>query len=324
MTHVHVTEPTAKLTVQSGRLVALKGGEALGEWPLDQVRRVSCHGPISMSGPAAAALMDANIPVLYLTRRGRYRGQLLGDDTEAVIVRMAQYGRWQDRGWRLALARAVVRRKLEAQQRLLAKARRPEVIAEAERGLRGALAALESAPDVETVMGHEGAAARAYFGAFGALLTEDVPFNGRSRQPPLDPVNALLSLGYVMVGAELSGHLAAEGLDPSLGFLHGLRAGRQSLALDLLEPLRAPVVDRWVLTLFNLRQVQAGDFEAREDGGIYLNPAGLRKVLSLYEQHLGQDDRPGSWRRKFGQLAQGLREALVDGVPDLPPLGEEP
>lgn len=143
-----------------------------------------------------------------------------------------------------------------------------------------------AATDADELRGCEGAAAAAYFGALAGELGEQWGFRKRVRRPPTDPVNALLSFGYTLATAEMTRHVVRAGLDPRVGLLHGLRYGRESLPLDLVEEFRVPLVDRFTLTLLRRRQLVAADFEAGEGGAVRLTDAARRRYLEVWEERL--------------------------------------
>lgn len=153
--------------------------------------------------------------------------------------------------------------------------------------MKQALADLMSAGSVEELMGIEGVAAKAYFSVFDQMILKNPAyfcFDGRSRRPPMDPVNALLSFTYSILGHEIAGALEAVGLDPAVGFLHALRPGRASLALDLLEELRAPLADRFVLSLINLGTITERDFAQKENGAFYLTDDARKRFLTAWQK----------------------------------------
>jgi CRISPR-associated protein Cas1 len=145
---------------------------------------------------------------------------------------------------------------------------------------------LERNQTVNSLMGAEGIATATYFRCFGQMFRKELTFQERSRRPPKDPVNAILSLGYTMITNEILGLVIAHGLDPYIGFLHGVVYGRPSLALDLVEEFRHPVIDRFSLHLFNNKILSADDFRKVEQDGIYLTSEGIKKYFQQYEQRL--------------------------------------
>lgn len=308
---VFITEPSARMSVREGCLTVLLDGHARGSWPLEQLTGVSCFGPIHWSGHGLAKLVEAGVRLDLFSAQGRYRGSLTDGQSGSLFVRMAHHDRWRDADFRLTLARGFVEEKLRSQLRLLEQWTGVDEGGAVQRRLEHCLKQLHQAPTVEQVMGLEGQAATDWFNVFARRLPEGVPFGGRSRRPPLDAPNALLSLGYTLLGTELAGMLEASGLDASLAFLHGFRFGRLSLAYDLLEEVRQPVIDRWVIGLFRRRQVSLEDFEGRE-GGVYLKRESFREVLKHYQTLLGRFGEAGSVRGNLQRRVEQLVNAVLD------------
>jgi CRISPR-associated protein Cas1 len=188
------------------------------------------------------------------------------------------------------------------------------------------LARAAESTSLETLRGLEGAATAAYFQLFGRMLNPPWQFQTRTRRPPLDPVNAVLSFGYVIVGAELQSVLDGVGFDPYLGFYHAIEYGRPGLALDLLEEFRHSIVDRLALNLFNTHVVTNGDFFTPPRGGVYMNTSGKKKFFEHYEKMLGEyvgqltigppagDSRSSTGKRSFRAIFQQQVQALAKAV----------
>lgn len=320
MTRVYVSDTQARVSVRAGSLVVLVDGRTQGEWPIETVTGLSCFGPAHFSGQGLAKLLESGVRVDLFSATGRYRGSLSDGRGDSVFVRMAHHDRWRNADYRLRLAQGIVREKIRAQLALLeSRAGLDPALKERSRtALARSLERLETTHSVAEVMGVEGIASVAWFEAFAGALLEGIPFGGRSRRPPLDAPNALLSLGYTLLGTEIAGMLETSGLDPGLAFLHGFRFGRLSLAYDLLEEVRQPIIDRWVLTLFNRKQLSLEHFEARS-GGVFLKREAFREVLKLYQKHLGRFGEAGGWRDRLEKRTHQLRDAVLDGVA-LPPV----
>ncbi len=264
-----------------------------------------------------ALLLDQGIDVSFLTSRGRLRGSLVAGQSRNVFLRLAQFDRWRDPEFRLAFSRSVISAKLTAQQRLLARHQRnhPGILEEdSPARIRELIEKVATAESVEVAQGMEGAAAAVYYRQFGRML-KSVPFPGRKKHPSTDPANSLLSLGYVLLGNEIGALLEARGFDPAVGFLHGLRYGRSSLALDVVEVFRQPMIDRLTLRLLNLRQLAPEDFEGGETG-LRLSTEALKRYLSLYEEQLRtESEGTGTpiWRERLRSQVDAVKEMVMTG-----------
>lgn len=235
------------------------------------------------------------IMLAWLDRGGRFLGRLTPRQNRSAEPRVAQYRLALDPAARLTRAKTVAAAKVANAAAVLRRLQsnrpgRPELGATIA-ALGEWQRAIAAAADPSALLGAEGMAARGYFAALRVVFPPAMPFAGRARRPPPDPVNALLSLGYVLLGLRLSGLIEALGLDPAIGFLHDLRPGRDSLALDLLEELRHPVVDLLVLRLCNLAMMRPENFEPDPDhpGGVRLRQEDLKRFLQLWEEWL---DKP--------------------------------
>lgn len=312
-----ITDPAMLVRHANGRLVVTRDGEKVAAIPIEDLAHVALHGPVTMTGAALARLLDAGVDLALHTASGRLRGQLQSAEPKNVFLLLAQVAAWQSADRRAAFARALVASKIAGQRQLLVR----HALDHGSAGCKAAateLARLESrawdAPDVPVAMGIEGAAAAAYFGAFPELLRGGWTFPGRVRRPATDPVNALLSFGYALASSELARHLLAAGFDLRVGLVHGVRYGRRSLVLDLVEELRAPLADRFALRLLNRGQLAPTDFEPGEGRAVRLTSDGRRRYLTLWEETL---DAPGPRLRREPPLV-GEAAVRVPGLPEDP------
>ncbi|MCC6445646.1 MAG: CRISPR-associated endonuclease Cas1, partial [Armatimonadetes bacterium] len=287
MAVLYVTQPGAELRKQSGRLRVLWKGQLLSAIPLKDVERVMLLGPVQVSAAASHVLLRERVPVLYGSTRGRLYGSLMPgyQDVEQLLIQVARY---QDPAYRLQTARAVVSAKIHHQRGLLRRQARNHphpALTEAADQLSMLLSTLDRRASVAEVMGVEGQASAFYFAVFGLCLRQEgVAFSGRNRRPPRDPVNALLSLGYMLLLGEVVSALLAQGLHIGIGFLHEVSSRRPALALDVLEVGRQPIVDRLTLSLFNLRIFDANCFQPTAQGGVLMKPESLKRYLLLFER----------------------------------------
>jgi len=306
VTALYVREQGACVHLRGSRLLVEKDGQKRLEVPLREVDRVAVFGRVQVTTQALIALLDARIPVAYFTQTCRLVGRVQPAARTGLERRVAQFENLRDVDRTLALARQLVHAKLENSRQVIEDhlSNYPEDrLDRARTELDDALAAATVAASAEQLLGAEGSGAAAYFRAFPVLNRSGFAWQGRRMHPPPDPINALLSLGYTLVCHEIESLLETEGLDAELGFLHRPQAGRPSLALDLMEPFRAPAADRLTLRLLNLQMLQAPDFAHRpgQTASVTLLPDALHKYFDEYEDWMGKP-QPAA--------PSGLREAM--------------
>jgi CRISP-associated protein Cas1 len=232
--------------------------------------------------------------VVWLSQSGRFQGRLAGPTTGNVLLRRAQHEAITNPEATLNIARYVVAGKLQNTRNVLMRAAREAKDGADEAKLRSAaqvhadgIIAAEKSGDMDQLRGIEGYAAKAYFGAFSEMIRMNrggFEFKERSKRPPKDGINALLSFAYTLLANECVAACEGVGLDPQMGFSHVLRPGRPSLALDLMEELRSVVADRLVLSLVNRGQIKPTDFVDRPGGGVYLTDDARRDFLAAYQK----------------------------------------
>lgn len=225
----------------------------------------------------------------WFTKHGEFRGRLAGPTAGNVLLRRAQHQALDSPTKTLGLARWFVEAKVKNARTVLLRAARERtptpVLTRALEEHGQVLKHIPRATSLDEIRGLEGRASVSYFAAFNDLiLVEGFRLNGRTRRPPLDPVNALLSFLYTLAVNDCIAALEGVGLDPQIGYLHTLRPGRPSLALDLLEEFRAWWIDRLALALLNRRQLVPKHFETRPGGAVFLNENGRRKVIEAYQR----------------------------------------
>jgi CRISPR-associated protein Cas1 len=321
MAVVYVKEQGAVIRKHGGRILVEKDDALLLEIPLRQTDSVAIFGNVQATKQALSEFLDRGIPVALYTRHGRLKGHVVPDLSKNVPLRVAQYRMALDEAASLGLAKAVVRAKVRNAGRLLADYRSnypSDRLAAACEAMSRAAESIAGAARHAELLGQEGSAAAIYFGAFGEMNRSGLPFDGRRKHPATDPINGLLSLGYTLVMNEIRAVVAGAGMEPHLGFLHKVDYGRPSLALDLLEPFRSPVVDRLTLRLVNERVLTGADFATRVGGsgagGVVLLPDSFRKYLEAYEGAVSEarERAPAglreSWRADVEKLAAAIRD----------------
>lgn len=328
MSVIYVREQNSAVYKRGGRIVVQKDEETLAEIPLRETDLVAVFGNVQVSTQALSEFLDRGIPVGLYTRHGRLKGRIVPKASGRLKAKLAQYRAAFDPESALAVAKPLVCAKLANSAVVVGEYRKnypSDTLAAAVEALKRAEESALSATGVEELMGHEGAGAAAYFRAFAEMNRSGLPFPGRQKHPAPDPVNALLSLGYTMVMNELGGLAEGLGLEPCFGFLHVPEENRPSLALDLMEPFRASLVDRLTLKLVNERVLTGEDFARRVGGpgagGVVLQPGeAWEKYLNAYEEAM-QTPRaraPRGMRDEMEGEVRRLHAALRDGAQFIP------
>jgi CRISPR-associated protein Cas1 len=340
-----VTDPVLMVRTASERIVLVREGKEVASVSSYDVAHLALHGPVTVSGAAMARLLDRGADVTMYSSSGRYRGTVAAAQDKNVYLLLAQVDAWKRDERRLAFARAALAGKIAGQRALV---HRHALDHGSERCARTAerLARLgeqmASEPTVESATGVEGAAAAAYFEVFDELVRGEFSWPGRVRRPATDPVNALLGFGYALAVGEVARHLTFAGFDLRVGLVHGIRYGRESLPLDLVEELRPALVDRFVLRLVNRRELGASDFDTHEGGAVRLTPDAKRRVVTSWEETLVKrnaklagehgsdaDEEEGakrvgwgayeedgsSWRYRIERQVMRLKRFLMKGEP---------
>jgi CRISPR-associated protein Cas1 len=321
MATLYLDRSGLEVRADGAALALYQGGERVRTVPFALLDRVVFQGTIQLETSCLGKLAEAGVAVLILSpRQSRRVAMLLGPAHNDAAIRLGQYCRATDpqacAGWahRLVLAKA------RAQARLVGRlmAARPDCrkpLFDAVTTIRAVAERLASDgafADTGALRGMEGACAAAHFRGLAAVFPESLGFTGRNRRPPRDPVNAALSLGYTLVHFEAVRAAHAAGLDPLIGLYHRPAFGRESLASDLVEPLR-PRVDGWVWALFRDREMRAEDF-AQDKGACLLQKAGRGRFYQAYEAFVPPVRR--LLRRQCRALAEALR---AEGEPLLDP-----
>jgi CRISP-associated protein Cas1 len=346
MTTLYLSEPRSTVRKDGDTLVvkipadkAANTPERTVRVPLMKVDQVVVLGDSTVTTPALLALLERNVDICFCNYHGRFQGRLAPEVSKNVFVRTAQFRAHEDYQKRILLAARFVRGKLHNQRTLLLRSNRNaddpaiaraaatigEMIGEVDR----LQVEQDGPPDparpqqgsaLGMLQGMEGASAAAFFGAYGRLLKQDLGFSGRNRRPPTDPVNALLSFGYVLLMNHVLSAIGLVGFDPYVGYLHSEGYGKPALALDLMEEMRTPIVDSVVLTVINKQILNVSHFE--ESFGAYqLTNDGRRRFLQQFESRLNTEIQhpvfgyKATYRRCLELQARLLAKYLTGEVP---------
>ncbi|WP_422017479.1 type I-C CRISPR-associated endonuclease Cas1c [Roseateles sp.] len=292
---LYVTTPDSYLRLENQTLAIEQDRELKLRVPLHHLHAVVCFGHIQLSTPLMHTLAQQGIALVLLDDHGRFQARLEGPTAGNVLLRRAQHEASANAERSLALARAFVAGKIRNARSLLMRGAREakseedaSQLTRQAQNLAASLRALPGSATLDALRGVEGEAAREHFVGLSLLVRPDARHHfsmqdGRSRRPPRDRLNALLSFFYSLWMNDCRSALEAVGLDPQVGFLHALRPGRAALALDLMEEFR-PLADRLALTLINRQQLRADDFVEREGGAVSLRPDARKSVLVAFQE----------------------------------------
>ena len=301
---IYVTSEDAWLRKDRENLVVEVEGTERGRVPLHMMEGLVCFSRVGASPAVMAACAEAGIGLSFLTPNGRFQARVEGQRSGNVLLRRAQYRVADDPARALLVVRGIVAGKAANQRTVVMRALRdhasamPDTVRDDLQSvalqLSHAARRTLAARDVAELRGIEGDCARLYFSVLNGLIRHDDPafaFTGRSRRPPLDRVNALLSFLYAMLGHDCRSALEAVGLDPQVGLLHADRPGRASLALDLMEEMRPVLADRLALSLINRRQLTASDFIVEDGGAVRMSDDARKAVLVAWQERKKEELR---------------------------------
>ena len=259
--------------------------------PIHTLSGIVCFGNVMCSPFLLGLCSQRGVHVSFLTEHGRFLSRVVGPISGNVLLRQQQFRVVDDPDRAASLARSIVLSKILNSRSVLRRRIRDhgelEQVTDAAAAMANCARKLQNTIDINQIRGLEGEAANLYFGVFDCLIVaqkEHFTFQKRSRRPPLDPVNALISFFYTLLAHDCVGALESVGLDPQMGFLHALRPGRPSLALDLMEEFRAAMADRVALSLINLKQIAAKDFVISESGAVIMNDDARKTALATWQK----------------------------------------
>ena len=291
---LYVNQPDRYLSLDGENVVISCEQKEIGRVPLHNLEQIVTFGHAGTSPALMGKCARDGISLVFMSRSGHFLARVEGEVRGNVLLRREQYRIADDARRSLEIARSMICAKLYNSRWVLERMIRdhaPRIDAEMFRQrsqyLKAAIVDAGAAADADSLRGIEGEAASIYFSVFNDMILQQkdgFTFTVRSRRPPLDRVNALLSFAYSMMTNQCAASLEAVGLDPYVGFLHTDRPGRKSLALDLVEAFRSVCCDRFVLTLINKRYLQPEHFEQREDGAVLLTEAGRRLFIEYWQK----------------------------------------
>ena len=291
---LYITNPDYYLSLEGETVTVLSDKKKIGKIPLHNLESIITCGYMGASPALMGKCAQEGISIIFLSRNGKFLARIVGEQYGNVILRKTQYRVSECEEESLKLAKCFIMSKLYNSRWILERAIRDhklrvdtEALKSASLTLKNSLNSSYECKSMDSLRGIEGEAASIYFGVFNELILqqeEDFSFEFRSRRPPLDRVNALLSFAYVLLTSMCTSALESVGLDPYVGFMHTIRPGRKSLALDLVEELRSVFADRFVITLINKKLILSKHFIEQEDGAVLLNDEGKKIFFKYWQQ----------------------------------------
>ena len=291
---LYVTQQNSYLHKEGNTVVVEQDKKVVIQLPIHTIGQIVCFGfDIIITPPLMAFCSERNVSIAWLSENGRFLGRVEGPIKGNVLLRRDQH-RWADNKEKsLNIAKCIVAAKINNSRLNLQRLIRNQPdhpfesnVKQKVDKLAELLNSVDDCSDIDKLRGLEGESAYHYFGVFDFLIVQQkevFKFSGRSRRPPKDRVNALLSYLYTLLVFDIRSALETVGLDPYVGFLHADRPGRPSLALDLMEEFRAPLVDRISLALINRKQVQSKDFVVQETGAVEMNEECRKTLIIVYQ-----------------------------------------
>ena len=291
---IYITNPNSYLSLDGENLVVLLENNEKFRLPFVNIENIVCFAYMGASPALMGKCCDNNVGLVFLRPTGQYLARIEGKTTGNVNLRMAQYKLSEDEDFCLQFAKNTVSSKifntrfsLERSIRDNQEKTNTDALQEVSAYIKENMERVYDFNDLDQLRGFEGIIAKRYFEVFSDMILQqkrDFHITSRSKRPPLDSINCMLSYLYIILSFEIVSALETVGLDPYVGFFHKLRVGRQSLALDLVEELRAYLVDRLVLTLINTKQVSKKDFVKKEGGGVLMTDEFRRKLLGIWQE----------------------------------------
>ena len=292
MNTLYLTSEDVYLGIEGESVTVKRGDEIVLRVPIHNIEAIIAFNYVGASPALMRKCGERGVSISFF-QGDRFCGRVVGQENGNVILRKTQYRYSDNEEHSLVIARNMILGKVYNQRYVIERARRDyplrldaEKLYKASGFLKQSISNIKMCKELEELRGYEGEAAAVYFQAFDELILQnkkDFNFQGRNKRPPLDRVNALLSFAYSLLAVECAGAAYSVGLDPYVGFLHRDRPGRQSLALDIMEEFRAPIADRFVLTMINKQEVHAKGFKQMENGAVIMDDIMRKAVLQKWQ-----------------------------------------
>jgi len=309
-TTIYITEQGLKIHKEHGRLVLTKNGKVIEEIPFFKVERVFIFGNIQISTQAISSFLEQGIIVSFFAINGKFKGILQPVESGNAFLRIAQYERYLDKNFRLETAKSFVFAKIKSMitlLKLICENHKEFCFDEKVLRMENTLSSVEKVDTLPQLLGLEGSSTSIYFSCISSIVREKFNFTTRTHHPPKDPFNALLSFGYALLTNELFSILSGFGFDPYIGFYHELSYARPSLAIDLIEEFRAPVIDHLVLNIVDLKIIKETDFEEKEDA-FFLNDSARKEFFARYNKTINE------FKNTIKEQVQKMYHSILEGI----------
>lgn len=326
MSYLYLCENGATVGIEENYVVVSYSNEMKKKIPIETLESIQIFGHASITSPCIVQCLKKGIPVMYYSKGGAYFGRLQSTG-HVNAVRQRMQSRLGDTPFALELSRRLIEAKIHNQRVVLRRYERSKEIEANEeiKMLHILERKVQTAKGLEELRGYEGNAAKVYFRGLGKLVEPEFAFHGRSRRPPRDEFNSMLSLGYSLLMNEIYGKIEGKGLNPYFGFLHADKEQHPTLASDLMEEWRAVIVDSMVMSLVNGHEMRKEHFSHSEEApGIYLTRDGMKIFLKKYDlkvrtkvRYLEEVDYAVSFRRGMDLQMNGLVRAIEQEDPNL-------
>lgn len=323
MTSLYVTESGAFLRKRGGHVLVGRNNEILLEVPLERIEDVTLVDSIQVSSQLITEFLAREIPLSWLSGQGFFFGTLLNTNSIDILKHKKQFALLDEQNLYFKLAKKVVFAKCHNQLTILRRYNRNVESDNVNTAIRNILAVRKNifpTDDLHALMGYEGIISRIYFSALGEIVPKEFKFEKRSKRPPTDPFNSMLSLGYSMLFNEIMSNLLTLGLHPYVGFMHRLAKGHAALVSDLIEEWRAPIIDSMVLAIVKRNMISRDMFEINAEG-CFLNVEARKIFLATYNKKLRSNNQylegKFTYRESLKQQCQKYSRAIMHDDPDI-------
>ena len=327
---LYVTTPDRYLSLDGENVVINSDGKEIARLPLHNLERIITFGYTGASPALMGKCATDGIELVFMSRNGRLLARIEGEFNGNVLVRRQQYRIADDPKKSLQIAKYIICAKIFNSRWTVERVKRDHPLRidiskldHSSSLLKSAIERVAEAESFDILRGVEGEAAQVYFSVFDDMILQQKDafvFNGRNKRPPKDNVNSMLSFAYSLATSMCTSGLESVGLDPYVGFMHTDRPGRRSLALDLVEELRAPLCDRFVITLINKKIITPDDLTKREDGAVMLNEQGRRTFITAWQKRKDDELKHPFLEKKWNGVSllmhrlfcfQGISEGIL-------------